>query len=152
MLCGSLDGSFEEEGSMSMYGWVPLHHSPEAITIFLIRYAPIQNKKFKIKRKILQRKIQARYSDLSLEQLDIKVKSTGLRGRSGIHPTGWWPCELPSPNLGVVLCLPQRVPNLLSACYVSDPGLWCWRRCSGRQVLVFMRWPRWWRDGPESTH
>ena len=50
MLCGSVEGSLGENGYMYMYGWVP-SRSPEAITVLLICYTPIENKKFKLKKK-----------------------------------------------------------------------------------------------------
>ena len=48
MLCGSLDGGGVWRGIeyMRMYGCVPCG-SPETITMLLIGYLPIQNKKFK---------------------------------------------------------------------------------------------------------
>ena len=53
MLCGSLDGR-EVWGKMDSGICIAesLHRSPETITIMLIGYTPIQNKKFKKKRNL----------------------------------------------------------------------------------------------------
>ena len=46
------EGVLGANGHMYVYGWAPLH-SPETITMLLIDYTPIWNKKFKKKKEIM---------------------------------------------------------------------------------------------------